>query len=364
LSCNYRSTKTNLTETYRKAKLTPPVAAEEARISTDLEQSKLLCKQLDSEKGIESNPLFSEEIVNDLAGVQLLDRLVTYMRKVHFFCYYCGEEYDDDDELLKRCGQKHLRGKKREVDPPNVNTDSWANSLDTKIKNRIENPDNPKIYTGQAMLERKVAKFYAKHINKIDEEKYRCSICGKLFMGENFIRKHLSMKHTEETEKYKKKAHENQFFENFLSDPRRMTPNVQQNFGQSGQFQMQQGRFPRMNQRSFGGGWPPQTAFIPVPVPFYPPAYMPDPYQSRPNSFYSPSGGRGGGRGRRGGGGGNRGGGYRGSYSGGSHHNEDLPAPPGFAQDPRGLREYVDLDAPAEEVIQIDYRMDKGKEGQ
>lgn len=41
-----------------------------------------------------------------------LDRLIGYLRTVHFFCYYCGEEFDDEEETLRKCGQKHLRGKK------------------------------------------------------------------------------------------------------------------------------------------------------------------------------------------------------------------------------------------------------------
>ena len=34
-----------------------------------------------------------------------------------------------------------------------------------------------------------------------------------------------------------------------------------------------------------------------------------------------------------------------------------MEPPPGMSMDPRALKEYVDLDAPSEDVVQIDYRI-------
>jgi hypothetical protein len=39
-----------------------------------------------------------------------LDVLLLYLRRVHFFCYYCGKGPADSVEtLVRRCGSRHVR---------------------------------------------------------------------------------------------------------------------------------------------------------------------------------------------------------------------------------------------------------------
>lgn len=38
-----------------------------------------------------------------------LDLLLLYMRRVHSYCLYCGEEYEDERMLSTRCGPQHIR---------------------------------------------------------------------------------------------------------------------------------------------------------------------------------------------------------------------------------------------------------------
>jgi len=322
-------------ETSSKYKITPPVAAEDTRIMKDLSQATNLCKELDKCKGIEDNPLFAKHSEDDkLLSTIKLDRLIGYLRKVHFFCYYCGEEFDDEEELNRKCGQKHFRGKKNETNPVNVATDAWANSVDTKLKAKLENPDNYKVATAQQLTDKKTTKFYNKYVNKIEEEKYRCGVCSKLFMGESFVRKHLSLKHIEDLELLKQKALDKQFFENYFNDPRRIVPNTsQQTYLLPSPIQRSQNRR--------GGLLPPPIHSM------FPPAYIP-PIPS--GQYYTPQPTY-----RRGGG--NRGnrGGYRGQRQ--NQPIGELEPPAGVTPDPRSLREYVDLDAPAEETVQIDYRL-------
>jgi len=195
-------------EMYKKSKITPPVAAEDDRMSIDLEQAKSLVQQLDKEKGIEENVLFTGKYAIDkLPIVDQLDRFIGYVRKVHCYCYYCGEEFDDEEETLRKCGMKHLRGKKNhDGEAMNVITDTWASALDQRIKQRLEHPENPDVVSGKNLLENKLDKFHKKNIVKIDEDKYRCGICSKLFSGDQFVRKHLNLKHAEEVEVIRKKA--------------------------------------------------------------------------------------------------------------------------------------------------------------
>jgi len=153
-------------------------------------------------------------------------------------------------------------------------------------------------------------------------------------MGESFVRKHLSLKHIEDLELLKQKALDKQFFENYFNDPRRIVPNTsQQTYLLPSPIQRSQNRR--------GGLLPPPIHSM------FPPAYIP-PIPS--GQYYTPQPTY-----RRGGG--NRGnrGGYRGQRQ--NQPIGELEPPAGVTPDPRSLREYVDLDAPAEETVQIDYRL-------
>lgn len=44
-----------------------------------------------------------------LSVQQRLDILLVYLRRVHAYCLYCGEEYEDERMLSTKCGPQHLR---------------------------------------------------------------------------------------------------------------------------------------------------------------------------------------------------------------------------------------------------------------
>lgn len=44
-----------------------------------------------------------------LSQEKQLDLLLIYLRRVHAFCLYCGEEYEDERMLGTRCGPQHIR---------------------------------------------------------------------------------------------------------------------------------------------------------------------------------------------------------------------------------------------------------------
>jgi len=319
-------------------KLTPPVAAEEARIKIDLEQSKLLCMQLDKEKEIE-NPILNNPANSSLTPVEQLDRIIIYLRKVHTFCYYCGDEFADEDELTRKC-ERHLRGAKTETSIE-VTTDPWANSLDTKIKDRVHNPPIPSVFNATDRIERKQDKFCNKCTALMEADKHRCTLCNKLFMGEKFVKKHVGLKHADKLEEVKKKAVEQQYFDNYCSDTKRINPG--------------QGLIASYGGRGGRGRGGPQWPNMNMVPNFFP---------TPPNFFGQPqSYGRGGPR-RRGSNNpfNNNKGGYQPRPP-----RTSMEPPPGVAADPRSMREYRDLDAPDEgtTVMQIDYRtaFDIPKEG-
>jgi len=314
----------------KRAKITPPVASEEARIAIDVETTMKLCEQLDKEKSITSNPLLSESGIEGLSPVELLDKRIAYLRRVHFYCYYCGEEYEDEQDLKRKCGQKHLRGRRKESDAQiDVATDTWASSLDQKNEFRLKNPDAPDIYTATLALEKIESDFITAQTAKIAEDKFRCMICSKLFAADHFVKKHLTLKHEDKFSEVKKLAFDNQYFENYLNDPKKIQPPQTSSTNQPDR------RNDRRNDRQGRNQW----------------ANRDERFPSR--DFNTPKG-----RAQRGGRAPFRGAGR--DLSTGRAFDRpvhSLEPPPGVSADPRALREYVDLDAPPEEeIVHIDYR--------
>ena len=76
-----------------------------------IERDLNLCKRLiievfEQEKEV---PLEFYDKITDyaqkfLSKEQHLDLLLLYLRRVHSYCFYCGEEYDDERTLAAKCG--------------------------------------------------------------------------------------------------------------------------------------------------------------------------------------------------------------------------------------------------------------------
>lgn len=91
--------------TNRKVRITPMLYPE--RIDDDLGFTREIIEMFDKDKEIINNLVLlnkekrSKEVQLDL---QLL-----YLRKVHGFCYYCLEEFEDERNLSTKCENCHLR---------------------------------------------------------------------------------------------------------------------------------------------------------------------------------------------------------------------------------------------------------------
>ena len=67
---------------------------------------------LDPEKEVESWIVDQIETL-ELALEKKLDILLLYLRRVHSYCIYCGEEYEDERMLSSRCGPQHIRNSQK-----------------------------------------------------------------------------------------------------------------------------------------------------------------------------------------------------------------------------------------------------------
>lgn len=195
----------------KEVKMQPPHSLD--IIVQDWRQSARLIRALDLEKGISENPLLiSEDQFGDMAEPQKefqLDLQLLYLRRVHAYCYYCVEEYDDERMLSAKCGPAHIRSR---LDPE---TTREAN-FDERLEIRIITKPQVKLYN-QAVrprqqdieLQKMLADFESKQIVEEVDDKVRCNICRKLFRGVEFVRKHIHNKHPETVEEVVKKVRGN-----------------------------------------------------------------------------------------------------------------------------------------------------------
>ncbi|CAK0876267.1 unnamed protein product [Prorocentrum cordatum] len=138
---------------------------------------------------------------------QKLDVQVTYLRRVHHFCFYSARWCEDAWDLERRCGAVFLRGAAEdgEVEAP---ADAGPGEARERAIER---------FLGEARLERvepcepaeqEVASLCQQRTLTVAEGKYRCCECRKLFCGPEFVEKHLRRAHVELFEPLRRKAQE------------------------------------------------------------------------------------------------------------------------------------------------------------
>ena len=95
----------------KEPKLQPPQSMES--LPVDWKQTSRLITIIDREKGIFENPLLVTDerffMMNEVEKELQLDLQLLYLRKVHAFCYYCLEEYEDERMLAAKCAPAHIR---------------------------------------------------------------------------------------------------------------------------------------------------------------------------------------------------------------------------------------------------------------
>ncbi|KAL3901404.1 MAG: hypothetical protein SGCHY_000626 [Lobulomycetales sp.] len=297
----------------------PFISGKKARLETDLEQAKKLVSFLDTEiKGAEIANT-TEKIEEKLASllkkrqsseneeemeiIKLklsLDLYILYLRRVHFFDYYYGMGMDSLEALNRRCGM-HFRDTVQ-TSSKNDSPSRFFERLDNKIQSLLGSEQ----ITGSEVerlggkdVEKEVDEFISKHIFMVAEAKFRCEICTKLFKGPDFVSKHIRKKHPE---KIVTLTDQLEMFNAFVVDPNR--PDVRPPQGATGNVRSSGSDHERPSRRSSGGRY--------------------HPYDSHRSD--------------------------RSRYSSGRHHDNHRSerGSGGRESDPRQIKSYVDLDAPAD----------------
>lgn len=117
-----------------------------------------------------------------------LDLNIIYLRRVHGFCYYCLEEYDDERMLATRCDNIHLRPHKSlgnrtvEAIQMHKNEADWDKNFTRKLKERLEKGPQETKTTLEVNEElNKKRNEYCKEVTSVlSNERYVCNLCSKV----------------------------------------------------------------------------------------------------------------------------------------------------------------------------------------
>jgi Domain of unknown function (DUF4187) len=129
-----------------------------------------------------------------------LDLNIIYLRRVHGFCYYCLEEYDDERMLATRCDNIHLRhykslGKRTtEAVQVNKNEAEWDKNFTRFLKERIEKGPQEIKNTLEVTeeLNKKRNEFCKENTSPLASERFVCNICSKVI--KSFVKKYRCLK--------------------------------------------------------------------------------------------------------------------------------------------------------------------------
>ncbi|CAG8435551.1 2247_t:CDS:10 [Scutellospora calospora] len=198
---------------------TPDVANTLDRLKKDLGMAVKLSEKLD--KDVDVTMTGSQHIKQRLVLIddghrreeidnikRILDVHIEYLRRTHLFCYYCGCESDSVEELNRKCPGRHLRslpgsndsksaGKSQKEKQINVAT-TWLKTLDNKINYKTEPSkyENEVDKNGGLNIKQVLENFYSENIIEVEPgRKFKCNLCSKLFKGADFVKKHIDYKH-------------------------------------------------------------------------------------------------------------------------------------------------------------------------
>lgn len=193
--------------------------ADERRIGSDLVQARLLMQHLDLEKGLVPN----ESLSSDQASTpsENLDLVVLYLKRVHLFDYYAGEEFQDMSDLERRSPAGWLRGKAPDKETENRTITKQEAILDQKIKQRLDHKWALDDRSLGDKLEQFQKKFLDDNTIKVEDGKFGCTFSNKLFMGSEFVHKHITNKHAAKLQEALDAHLQKLFFQNYCRDPSR-----------------------------------------------------------------------------------------------------------------------------------------------
>ncbi|CAG8532552.1 7031_t:CDS:10 [Acaulospora colombiana] len=220
---------------------TPDIANQIDRLKKDLSFAIKLIEKLDNDvddsfNGVQTIKqrlvLISNDEQDETTTVKrALDIHIEYLRRVHLFCYYCGSESDSVEELNRKCPGRHLRSVTGTSDAKSagksqkekqINASAWIKTLDNKISYKTDPQkfENEIEKHGGLNVKAVMETFYSENVIEVEAgRKFKCNICGKLFKGSEFVKKHIDYKHHDMAK----------FYNNYVLDPNHLLPTTPPN---------------------------------------------------------------------------------------------------------------------------------------
>ncbi|KAG9298191.1 hypothetical protein G9A89_002679 [Geosiphon pyriformis] len=330
-------------------RIAPEITNHSDRISKDKQRLEEIIKKLDKDLSTNGFRKLKERlghISNEKKPEFIqksLDMYLEYARRVHLFCYYCGSDSDSIEEFARKCPGRHLR--KKGDGPKNQKEKQaqaqWLKTLEHKIDIKLDpSPTLAKVHKlGGKNLDSERDNFL--DINTIEMDpgvKFRCAICGKLFKGQEYVRKHIGLKHAD---KVKNLENEVNFLNNYVIDPHHLLPTTPPNPTASLNTAPNVSPIPPNPFTVLANGPPPP--FLPFNFPAILGAAAGTPHDQIPRIGFDPRIDPRDNRNHR------------------SPPEKRRPSPRArpsefnMTSDPRQVKSYIDLDAPAEGDIEIKY---------
>uniref|UniRef100_A0A914HB15 Serrate RNA effector molecule homolog n=1 Tax=Globodera rostochiensis TaxID=31243 RepID=A0A914HB15_GLORO len=172
----------------------------------------------------------TQQYEEDRALIQMLDRLLLYLRIVHSVDFYAALHYPQEDQMPNRLGLFHVRrippsiaAAKRAPQLAKSTVDGHVESFNARFENGILKKCTPLAERelqklGKKDAEKAVEEFVNVNTQQLGPEKWLCPLSGKKFKGPEFVHKHITTKYKEEVDKMR---HEALYFNNFITDPNR-----------------------------------------------------------------------------------------------------------------------------------------------
>lgn len=170
----------------------------------------------------ENKDIEGESLERDAQLINVLDKLILYLRIVHSVDFYNHCEYPYEDEMPNRCGIIHARGPPPQNKVTNNEIQEYIRNFEGKMSSfltksvPLADPDLKKL--GSKDTDAEVEKFVQANTQELAKDKWLCPLSGKKFKGPEFIRKHIFNKHGEKVDEVKKEV---EYFNNYLKDPKR-----------------------------------------------------------------------------------------------------------------------------------------------
>ena len=180
--------------TDKKIRVAPIFYGENGRdLKMDIQSTEKIIEILDKKK--ELNNILNEFKKNDKYNNDDFFHLninLLYLRKIHGFCFYCCEIFDDERYLSTKCDYSHIYYNNEE----NFDID-YSKTLDDKIHEFIDkiSIENTEDYKSLINQEEKIEKFLDKNIIQLTPEKFECNICQKKFISDHYMKKHINNMH-------------------------------------------------------------------------------------------------------------------------------------------------------------------------